>query len=108
MDTNVPVDGLSKQECGDLRLVCRLYELHWWDFEVHVEYEQVGGFGRKGRKLAHVLYRFSGRHRTYRAGTGNNWISAFEEDVKANCFTSFSRNLPSKGSNRSNTNTGKL
>jgi hypothetical protein len=108
MDTNVAVDGLSNQECGDFRLVCRLYELYWSDFEVHVEYEPVGGFGRKGRKLVHALYRISGRHRTYRAGAGNNWISAFEEDVTAYCFTSLSRKLPSRSSNSSGTHTGKL
>src|SRR5882724_10443682 len=68
----------------------------------------VGGLGRKGRKLAHALYRISGRHRTHRAGAGNNWISAFEEDVKAYCFTSLSRKLPSRGSSGSSTHTGKL
>jgi len=108
MDTNVAVDGLSKQECGDFRLVCKLYDLHWSDFELHVEHEPVGGLGRKGRKLAHALYRISGRHRTYRAGAGNNWISAFEEDVKAYCFTSPSRKLPSRSSSASSTHTGKL
>ena len=91
MDMSTPVTGLSQQESGDFQLVCRLYELHWSDFEVHVEHETAGGIGRKGRKLAHVLYRISGRHRTYRAGSGNNWITAFEEDVKAHCFTELSR-----------------
>lgn len=80
-------DGLSKTERGEFHLVCRICSLHWSDFEVHVEYEGSGTHGRKGRKLAHVLYRVSGRHRTYRAGAGNNWISAFEEDIRAHCST---------------------
>jgi len=52
MDMSTPVTGLSQQESGDFQLVCRLYELHWSDFEVHVEHEAAGGIGRKGRKLA--------------------------------------------------------
>jgi hypothetical protein len=88
-------DGLSNQERGHIHLVCRLSKLHSSDFDVHVEYEPVGGFGRTGRKLVYVLYRASGRHRTYRAGTGNNWIAAFEEDIRAYCFTLFFLNSPS-------------
>src|SRR5882724_261770 len=38
IDTNVAVDGLSKQECGDFRLVCKLYDLRWSGFELHVEH----------------------------------------------------------------------
>jgi hypothetical protein len=94
MDVNVAVEALSNRDRGDFHLVCRLCELHWRDFEVHVEYEQAGGSGRKGRKLVSVLHRASGRHRTYRGGTGNNWISAFEEDARAYCFTLFARKSP--------------
>lgn len=95
MGMSAAVDGLSNHERGDFHLVCRLCELHRSDFDVHVEYEEAGGFGRGGRKLAHVLNRTSGRHRTYRAGTGNNWISAFGEDVRSYCFTPFSRKIRS-------------
>ncbi len=89
MDMSIVADGLSSQERGDFRLACRICGLHWSDFDVYMENEQAGGFGREGRKLAHVLYRISGRQRTYRAGLGNDWIPAFEVDIKARCFADF-------------------
>jgi hypothetical protein len=89
MNISVTTKGLSANESGDFQLVCRLCEMHWSDFEVRIEHdEQAAHFGRQGRKLIHVLHRISGRRRTYRAGMGNDWVSAFEEDVRAYCFTS--------------------
>ena len=92
MNISVAIKGLSANESGDFQLVCRLCEMHWSDFEVRIEHdEQAADFGRQGRKLIHVLYRISGKHRTYRAGMGNDWVAAFEEDVKAHCFSSLFR-----------------
>lgn len=91
MNLTVRAKGLSADESGDFQLVCRLCDMHWSDFEVEVRVENgehAASLGRQGRKLIHVLHRISGRHRTYRAGMGNDWVTAFEEDVKAQCFTS--------------------
>jgi hypothetical protein len=97
MNISVATKGLSAIESGDFHLVCRLYEMAGADFDVHVGYEDAEGSHRKGRKLIKVLYRISRRHRTYRAGEGNDWLTAFEEDVKAHCFTSLFLNPATKG-----------
>jgi hypothetical protein len=86
MNISIASEGLSANERGDFQLVCRLYEMGSADFEALVEHEHAAGSGRAGRKLVRVLCRLSGRHRTYRAGAGNDWVTAFEEDVRAHCF----------------------
>ncbi len=78
-------------ECDDFRVVCAIAELKWSDFEVRVDCEPMGDLGRTGRRLISVFYKPSDWHRSYRAGTGNQWMSAFEEDAKARCFTSHAR-----------------
>jgi hypothetical protein len=85
------LDGLTTDEREDFHVICLIAELQWSDFEVHVDCDPTRGPGRTGRRLVNALYKPSGRHHTYRAGTGNEWLTVFEEDIKSHCFTAWSR-----------------
>ena len=88
---SIPFPGLSIAECDDFRVTCVIAELKWSDFEIRIDCDSAVRPGRTGRRLVSVLYKPSGRYRSYRAGAGNNWLSAVEEDIKLHCFVAWSR-----------------
>lgn len=87
-------DGLTTQERRQVRAICMLCGLQRRDFTVRVEREHAAGTQGIGRRLANVVYKPSRRYRTYRAGPGNSWMSAFEEDIKRHCYFSLAGDAP--------------
>ena len=91
------MDGLSTEEREDFHVICQIAELQWSEFEIHLDCEPADRLRRTGRRLVNVLYKPSGQCRTYRAGVGNNWMSAVEEDINLHCFVSWPRKTVQTG-----------